>query len=95
MSRLLQYSLAIPSASSRYPGMPSSTVTARMEYPPRRDNMCSTCRSERESLPPDTATATSSPLRIMLWCDMVLAVFRTMDAEKHSPQRLSPEYLRV
>ena len=44
---------------------------------------------------PDTATPTNSPCLIILYFEIVFAVFFTMDFEKHSEHSFSPEYFLV
>ena len=50
------------------------------------------CNNTSESLPPDTATQTSSSFFIMLYFEIVFAVFLKIECEKHSEQKFSPEY---
>ena len=72
--------------------MPSSMVIALIVKLCTCDISDMIFSSARESFPPDTATATSSPFPIMPCFDMVFATFLEMELEKHAEQRSSPEY---
>ena len=48
-----------------------------------------------ESFPPDTATATKSSYFIILYFEIVLAVFLTIEFEKHCEHNFCPEYFLV
>ncbi len=50
------------------------------------------CNKARESFPPETATQTISSFFIILYFEMVFAVFLKIEVEKHSEHKFSPEY---
>ena len=70
-------------------------VTARIQKHRDDDSLDIPWRSASESLPPDTATATVSPLRAIPYLERVLAAFLSIDDAKHGPQSDCPEYRLV
>ena len=72
--------------------MPSSIVIAFIVKFIDLEICINTFKSDKDSFPPYTATTTSYSLWIILYFDIVFAVFLTREFVKHSEQRFSPEY---